>query len=610
MAGHQRHRSRVVILGLAIAGLAVLCLGAAVSMASPALYSFPGAPASPLALSGPGAPGASVLSRFDVQVHSRDQSTWYNLEPMSAFHGPDCAGSLDNAAFPHHDESGNYADAVFQCKDHVMTSIKAGGYGEIILTPDSMVDFSNGTATVSWDVSTLRTSGRDFFDVWLTPFAETKPLPLVSWMPDLNGPPKNAVHVGLGLGTEMTVCPEVYRDFQDAPLVAGYGNGCNWWTGYETILAPSAAVRTTFRIEISQTHLKVWIPPQASTNNQSLVWFDGPIPGGLPFNQAVVQFGHHSYNPEKSDGCGGPMLACLANTWHWNNISLSPSVPFTMIKAQQRFANAGSPAVTFNSPAPANAYLRFSGHESSVQASFNGGPYQSLAEIPNMPGIANNSEFGQFLAPIPPGTQTVAFRATPGWTGEWILKDFGIWAQGSASVASTPTPTSVPPTATPTTVAPTATPTKIAVAPTATPTTVVVPPTPTPTAVAPTAVAPTATPTTAPAPIAASWQTNATVSPASPAAGTRVLLSAVVTASANAVALVDVEVYGPDGQKVYQKFYDNRSFTAGVARTFGSYWSIPNSAAKGSYTVKVGVFKVGWAGLLAWQDVSAQFTVN
>ena len=88
------------------------------------------------------------------------------------------------------------------------------------------------------------------------------------------------------------------------------------------------------------------------------------------------------------------------------------------------------------------------------------------------------------------------------------------------------------------------------------------------------------------------------------------LLSAVVTASANAVALVDVEVYNPDGQKVYQKFYDNRSFTAGEARTFGSYWSIPKSAAKGSYTVKVGVFKVGWAGLLAWQDVAAQFTVR
>ena len=120
---------------------------------------------------------------------------------------------------------------------------------------------------------------------------------------------------------------------------------------------------------MSQTHLKVWIPPQASTNNQSLVWFDGPIPGGLPFDQAVVQFGHHSYNPEKTDGCGVGSTPCEAGTWHWNNISLSPSVPFSMIKAQQRFANAASPAVTFSSPAPANAYLRFSGHESTVEAS-------------------------------------------------------------------------------------------------------------------------------------------------------------------------------------------------------------------------------------------------
>ena len=88
------------------------------------------------------------------------------------------------------------------------------------------------------------------------------------------------------------------------------------------------------------------------------------------------------------------------------------------------------------------------------------------------------------------------------------------------------------------------------------------------------------------------------------------LVSATVTASGNATALVDVEVYSPSGKKVYQKYYDNRSFAASVPRMFSSYWSIPGSAEKGTYTVKVGVFKPGWAGLLAWNDSALQFTVR
>jgi hypothetical protein len=361
MVGLKQRRSRVVTLGLALAGLGVLLTGVVVSMASPSAYTFAGSPSAPLAAGAPDAPGASLLSHFDVQVHSRDTQTWYQLESMQAQHGADCS------APPATHENHTYEGAVFQCKDHLMTNLKAEGYGEIILTPDSMLDFSGGPATVSWDISTLQMSGRDFFDVWLTPYGENLPLPLFDWMPDLNGPPKDSVHVTLGDGG--TFCPEVYRNFASVPLVDGFGNGCNWWTGYNTILTPSASVRTTFRIELSQSHLKVWIPPQASTNNQSLVWFDGDIPGGLPFNKAVVQFGHHSYNPEKSDGCDPVNTACLPGTWHWSNINLSSSLPFTIIKAQQRYADATNPSITFNSPAPANAYIRFSGHEAGVQAS-------------------------------------------------------------------------------------------------------------------------------------------------------------------------------------------------------------------------------------------------
>ena len=82
------------------------------------------------------------------------------------------------------------------------------------------------------------------------------------------------------------------------------------------------------------------------------------------------------------------------------------------------------------------------------------------------------------------------------------------------------------------------------------------------------------------------------------------------TSSGNVTALFDVEIYSPSGRKVYQKFYDNQPFKAGIVRAFSTSWTIPASAEKGIYTVKIGVFKPGWSGLLSWNDRAAQFTVR
>jgi len=443
-------------LTLALGAILTLLAGVVISASAGSPYTFDGAPASPAAYSDP---------HLDVQVHSRDQDTWYSLEGMTAQHGTDCAAPPAT-----HVETGSYSDAVFQCANHLMTSINAGGYGEIMLTPDTMADFSAGTATVSWDVSTYRSSGRDWWDVWLTPFTETKVYPLQSWLPDLSGPPADAVHLMLGTPGTTTLCPEMYRGGQEVALSPGYGNGCVWWTGYESILTPSATVRTTFKAEISKTHLKVYIPAQASTNNQEMVFFDGAIPGGLPFTQAVVQFGHHSYTPTKTDGCEPGNTPCQPGTWHWDNLSISPGVPFTMIKPDRRYADAGNPTITFASPAPAGAYLRFHAVADSVKASFDGGPLVALTPL-----FSDKSSIDpQYFVPVPAGTQRVTFSVTPSWIGDWIADGFGIWSIGQSG---TPTPAPTTATATPTnTVAPTSTPT---VAPTSTPT--VKPPTPTPT---------------------------------------------------------------------------------------------------------------------------------
>ena len=83
-----------------------------------------------------------------------------------------------------------------------------------------------------------------------------------------------------------------------------------------------------------------------------------------------------------------------------------------------------------------------------------------------------------------------------------------------------------------------------------------------------------------------------------------------VKASSSTTVLVDVEVYGPDGTKVYQKVYDNQSLSAGTTKSFSPAWAVPRYAQKGTYTVKIGIFKPGWAGMYDWDDSAATFTVK
>lgn len=83
-----------------------------------------------------------------------------------------------------------------------------------------------------------------------------------------------------------------------------------------------------------------------------------------------------------------------------------------------------------------------------------------------------------------------------------------------------------------------------------------------------------------------------------------------VTLSGAQSVLVDFEVYDPQGRKVCQTFFDNQSFTAGQKRTYTFTCSTRRAAAKGTYTVKIGIFTPGWGSLYHWNDNAAQFTVQ
>ena len=377
----------------------------------------------------PAAPTPWHPANWDVTVHSRDVSTFDQLETIHAGHGMDCSpppATHDISAYP---------DAVFLCRDHVMTAIKAGGYGVIYLTPNQLVDFSAGEAVVKFDVSTLRTSDRDWIDVWVTPFNENVQLAGDIGLVDLNGFPKDAVLIRMDTNNNATIFRgDVITNF-DEQLV-----GSNDGLGLESIVTPSAAVRTPFELHISRTHLKFGIP---SLNKW---WVDDDITP-LAWSTGTVQLGHHSYNPEKDAGCGPPIevTACAANTWHWDNVGIAPAIPFTILQSDRPRAEQSAPTLTF-AGAPADAHLRFTGIGNDLTVSFDAGRTWQTPQLQSFSQLEGAEHFRSYWTPVPAGTQTVQFKGTDWFAGPWLVRNATIWAGVPlpAPVAS-PSPSPVPP---------------------------------------------------------------------------------------------------------------------------------------------------------------------
>ena len=90
--------------------------------------------------------------------------------------------------------------------------------------------------------------------------------------------------------------------------------------------------------------------------------------------------------------------------------------------------------------------------------------------------------------------------------------------------------------------------------------------------------------------------------------GTVVTAVVAVTSTSATRALIDVEVTNA-AELVHQRFWDNRSFTAGQTRTFSTQWTVPAGARLGVHWVRVGVFGPGWAGLHHWNNDATSFDV-
>jgi hypothetical protein len=373
----------------------LLVIEGVVAADSPYAETFDGQPASPQ----PGLPHG-----WDVTVHSRDPGTWLAQEPMLSHHGADCSPPLATHAIR------TYEDAVFVCHDHLMTAINASGYGVIYLTPDHLLDFSAGEAVVQFDLSTLRSSPRNWIDLWISPYEQHLQLPLEDWLPDLNGPPANAVHVKMeSLNGTTPFKALVYRNWVEEDL------GGDWQTGYESFLTPSATRRDTFELRLSRTHLRFGMPAY------DFWWIDADI-ADLGWDQGVVQFGHHSYDPTRNCPSCGP------NTWHWDNVRIEPAVPFTMLRADRRYVDAETaPEMRFPAPAPESAHLRFAGVGAGLQVSFDGGARWEAARVQRQ-RTYDATRFQSYWMPIPAGTSGVWFRSDTDSAQPWMVQDVSIWA--------------------------------------------------------------------------------------------------------------------------------------------------------------------------------------
>jgi hypothetical protein len=257
--------------------------------------------------------------------------------------------------------------------------------------------------------------------------------------------PKEALHLQMvGGGTVFE--PTIWRNYVKEPLKA------DMFTGYDHVLTPSATRRDTFELRLSQTHVKFGMP------DYNLWWIDTDIKP-LTWNVGVVQLNQRSYNVEK--GCARQEIPesmienqfgtisnpygeahCPPNTWHWDNINMSPSMPFAMLRADRRVVDAANPGpLTFPAPAPAGSHLHFVASGVPIEFSLDSGATWAPAAIQGR-GL-NRPEHGEsYWQPVPAGTLSVLIRGHNNGSIKWAAADISIWGPpGSQSAGgSQPVP--------------------------------------------------------------------------------------------------------------------------------------------------------------------------
>jgi hypothetical protein len=474
-------RSIAVIVALVLS--MSVATGAAGQVAGSFVEMFSGTPPAPEAYSNP--------HNWDIFVQGFEANHYTGQAAQVGQHGPDCGppGFPYTAANTHPltDES----SAVYICNNHVMTTTGLAGYAAIYMTPPAVADFSSGEATVSWEMSTLRTGSRDWPDVVLTPFSEHSEMAYNN--NDQHIPPHN-IHVQLaGGGNVWLVTQRIgggvnYNEGHDATIA---GNSTTWDDVFHQFgLNESAQRRDVMELKVSRTHISMCMPKYQLSGGQVFCWVNAslaePLDDSVWHGQASVMLAHRSYNVEKSCSSDEDEFAivhnaygdanCPPNTWHWGNVVIQPAVPYGIVPSTSGdVTRASGGRVDFPAPAGDNAFLSFVsfGHTPSLPVSFVNGVTWAAPRL--QPAVAPSEENGEAIfTPMPAGVSSVMVRGANGGWGSFQATNFAIYtppgggqivtpvatatlvATATATSAATATATRVPTTAT---VAPTTTPT-------------------------------------------------------------------------------------------------------------------------------------------------------
>ena len=159
------------------------------------------------------------------------------------------------------------------------------------------------------------------------------------------------------------------------------------------------------------------------TDIPPLSWSSGSCSSGTtPTTRARTATSRNNPRP--------PVSECTPNTWHWDNIAISPAVPFTMVRGQQRSASADTPTITLSEPAPPNSQLRFAGIGLDLRVSFDG-ETAVPAVVQDTLTETKEEHFASFWMDVPPGTTTLTFSGNDWYGGSWHVRDVSAWSPDS-----------------------------------------------------------------------------------------------------------------------------------------------------------------------------------
>lgn len=381
---------------------------------------------------------------WDVVAHTRDTGSINSYQTTNAHHGPNCEPPLDDNGNLVTHKVTTHEDAVYFCANHVMTAMNDDGYGVAYLTPNQLIDISNGkTAKIAFQMSTLRTSSRDWVSMFITPFDDVLSYPLIEWLPDGQGMPKNTVSLNMDFNSN-SFETMVFKNFSEQN-VSSYPNSTQTNYSYDEVLSAnglsqSPKKRENFVVEISKDRIRLLMP------DYNAVLVDDKINLDDNFKNMVVQFGHHSYTPTKDfSGNGKP------DTWHWDDFKFTNSTPFTIINGDKRAIDQES-TINFSEPAPKNSRLKFMGSgEIYINPNDTGWvgpvPVQRGSRDGGVPGEDDSME--NYFYPIPEGTTYVKVKFGNGNIyGKRQANEFSIWSpekpNGDVTPIPNPTPTPEP----------------------------------------------------------------------------------------------------------------------------------------------------------------------